>query len=243
MFARASSVLLAAALSSLLALVTYAGPSIAATRPQHMALPSGLQLSAQPAEVDVGGNVLFTMTARQWPAPAGVLLTFVSPHHSFTGQMPWDGSCSCFRLTVTLAKRAHQLEPAKVTATVRAGKSSESAGATFLIRGLAANGHGFAAGGPPQLTGWVTDPNPVPNENEHYCAWVRTPDGLGVSGMKVRFAVHFQAGTRSWTVGPTGASGIICLHRSIGQIELGQQVPVDIYAGALHAQTSFTPRG
>jgi hypothetical protein len=205
-------------------------------------LPSGLRLTAQPPEVDVGSDVIFTLTAHSWPAPASVQLSFVSAHHGFTGAMQWDGGCACFRLAVTLARRIHQLELATGTATVRSGGKKEVARATFLIRGLASNGRGFAPGGPPQLTSWVSDPNPFQGEYEHYCAWVRTADGLGVSGVKVRFVVHFESGTKTWVAGSTGSTGILCLHRSIGKARVGRQVTVDVYAGSLHDQTHFTPR-
>lgn len=210
--------------------------------PQAASLPSGLRLTASPGVVDVGGNELFTLTARNWPAPAHVTLSFLSRHHGFTGPMDWNGSCSCFQLAVSLARRVHQLELAKASATVHVGKSSETASATFLIRGLAANGRGFAPGGPPELSVWVSDPSPSQGEYEHYCGWVKTADGLGVSGVHVRFVAHFPSGARSWVGGTTGATGVVCSHKSIGKSPAGKTVRVDIYAGSLHSSTSFTPR-
>lgn len=206
------------------------------------ALPAGLRLAASPGVADVGGDEFFTLTAKRWSAPASVSLSFVSPHHGFTGKMDWDGGCNCFRLAVSLARRIHQLELAKATATVHVGKGSESASATFLIRGLAANGRDFAPGGPPALTGWVSDPAPFQGEYEHYCGWIKTADGRGVGGVPIRFVAHFPGGARSWSAGKTGASGIVCSHKSIGKTPAGKTVRVDIYARSLHTSTSFTPR-
>lgn len=206
------------------------------------AMPQRLRLAASPGVADVGGDEFFTLTASRWAGPAQVSLSFVSPHHGFTGKMDWVGNCNCFRLAVSLARRAHKMELAKATATVHIGKKSESATATFLIRGLAANGRGFAPGGPPALTAWVSDPSPFQGEYEHYCGWVKTADGLGVAGVPVRFVAHFPGGKRSWSAGKTGASGIVCSHRSIGKTPAGKTVRVDIYARSLHTSTSFTPR-
>ncbi len=191
---------------------------------------------------DVGGDVLFTLTAQGWPHGTRVSLSFVSRHHGFTGKMAWIGSCTCFRLAVSLAPRAHKLELAKAAATIHVGKASEKASTSFLIRGLAANGQGFAPGGPRQLTGWVSDPTPSQGESEHYCAWVKTADGLGVSGVPVRFAARFPSGTRSWNAGRTASTGVICSDRSIATARAGVTVRVDIYAGSMHTTASFTPR-
>lgn len=206
------------------------------------ALPGGLRLTASPGVADVGGDESFTLTAKHWPASASVSLSFVSPHHGFTGKMDWDSGCSCFRLAVSLARRIHHLELARATATVHVGTGTESASATFLIRGLAANGRDFAPGGPPALTGWVSDPAPFQGEYEHYCGWIKTADGLGVAGIPVRFVAHFPGSTRRWSGGKTGTSGIVCSHKSIGKTPAGKTVRVDIYARSLHTSTSFTPR-
>lgn len=210
--------------------------------PVQAQLPGNVRLTASPPMADVGGNIQFTLTARAWPQGTNVTLSFVSRHHGFTGKMDWVGSCTCFRLAVSLAPRAHKLERAKATATIHVGKAAEKATTSFLIRGLAANGHGFAPGGPQQLTGWVSDPTPVQGEYEHYCAWVRTADGLGVSGVHVRFIAHLPSGTRSWNGGTTGTTGVVCSHKSIGKAKAGTPVRVDIYVGSMHAQSSFTPR-
>lgn len=206
------------------------------------ALPIRLRLTASPGVADVGADEFFTLTAQRWGGPASVSLSFLSPHHGFTGKMDWERGCNCFRLAVSLARRIHPLELAKATATVHQGKGSESASATFLIRGLAANGRNFAPGGPPALTAWVSDPAPFQGEYEHYCGWVKTADGLGVTGVPVHVVAHFPGGTRKWFAGKTGASGIVCSHKSIGKTPAGKTVRVDFYARSLHARASFTPR-
>jgi hypothetical protein len=207
------------------------------------AAPNRLALSATPAVVDVGSNILFTLTAKAWNGPASVSLSFVSPHHGFTGTMQWEPDCTCFKLAVALAQRVHPLELARATATVKSGNSISKTSATFLIRGLAPGGKTFAPGGPPHLTAWVSDPTPLTKEYEHYCAWVTTADGLGVTGVKVRFVVRYPDGsTRSWSARATNSSGLSCLHKSIGTTPAGRAVQVDVFAGTLHTRVSFTPR-
>lgn len=206
------------------------------------ALPVGLRLTASPGVADVGADESFTLTAKHWGGPASVSLSFLSPHHGFTGAMDWDRGCNCFRLAVSLARRIHPLELARSTATVHAGNRSESTSATFLIRGLAPNGRDFAPGGPPALAAWVSDPAPFQGEYEHYCGWVKTADGLGVAGVPIHIVAHFPGSTRKWFAGKTAASGILCSHKSIGKTPAGKTVRVDIYARSLHASTSFTPR-
>jgi hypothetical protein len=156
--------------------------------------------------------------------------------------MVWEGSCSCFEIAVALARRIHSIETARATARVRSGKTLATASTTFMIRGLAPNGRDYAPGGTPSLTGWVSDPQPVRNESQHYCAWVKTADGLGVRGFRVRFVVHFRQRTQHWNAGVTGSSGVVCSYKSIGNAKLGARVTVDVYAGALHNRTAFTPR-
>lgn len=156
--------------------------------------------------------------------------------------MTWQGSCGCFQIAVALARRIHPIELARATARVRSGATTEAAYATFQIRGLAPNGRDFAPGGTPRLTGWVSDPQPVANQSEHYCGWVKTADGLGVSGYPIKFVVHFSNKTMQWTAGVTSSSGIICSHKSIGNAKPGFRVNVEIYARNLHTRATFVPR-
>jgi hypothetical protein len=171
-----------------------------------------------------------------------VTLSFVSPHHGFTGQMVWEGQCNCFKLAVSLARRVHPLEQARAKATVVTRSRRSFAFATFTIRGLAPNGRGYAPGGKPSLVGWVSDPNPTAKESEHYCAWVTTADGLGVSGLPVRFVVHYSGRAREWNAGATPSSGIVCVHKQLTGAKAGVKVKVDIYAGTLHTSTAFVTR-
>lgn len=204
--------------------------------------PVALQLAASPTYVDVGDAVTLTLSARSWGGRVAVTISFVSPHHGFSGPMAWVGRCACFRVAVALARRVHPLETARAKATVKFGKSTASAGTTFLIRGLAPNGRDYAPGGPVSLSTWVGDPAPVPGEYEHYCAWVKTPDGIGVAGYRVSFVVHFANKSSRWYAGSTGTSGILCSHRSIGNAQVGLPVSVDVYANNLRGHTGFTPR-
>jgi hypothetical protein len=156
--------------------------------------------------------------------------------------MVWGGQCNCFRLAVSLAKRVHSLEQARARATVAIRGTKSYAYTTFTIRGLGPGGRGYAAGGKPSLTGWVSDPSPAVNELQHYCAWVTTADGLGVSGMSVRFVVHYSGRSREWNAGKTPSDGIVCVHKRLGEAKGGLKVTVDIYAGSLRTSTGFVTR-
>lgn len=202
----------------------------------------GLQLKSSTSIVDVGEAVQFTLTAKSWPGRTRASLSFVSPHHGFSGTMQWDGRCGCFRIAVALARRIHALENARATATVHAGALTGLASTTFQIRGLAPNGSDYAPGGTPSLQAWVADPNPVRNEFQHYCAWVKTVDGLGVRGVPITFVVHYASRTQKWYAGLSGTTGLVCSHKSIGNAKLGAQVVVDVYGGRMHTQARFTPR-
>ncbi|GAC1321138.1 MAG: hypothetical protein NVS2B16_21310 [Chloroflexota bacterium] len=129
-----------------------------------------------------------------------------------------------------------------MTATVKSGASVSTARATFSIRGLSPDGRTLAPGGATMLTAWVGDPTPASQQVEHFCAWVTTTDGLGVSGVHVKFRVHFADAVRTWNAGKTGASGLACTHRSIGNAPAGRRVRVDVTAGSLRATAFFTPR-
>lgn len=203
----------------------------------------GLSLSATPAIVDVGNAVTLTLTARQWTPHSTVIARFLSPHHGFSGTMPWDPRCGCFRLAISLAKRIHGLEQARATAIVTAGTRTSTVFSNFQIRGLAPGGRTYAPGGTPMLSVWVGDPSPVATEYQHYCVWVHTSDSLGVAGLRVKFSVHFATHVENWTAGVTSATGVVCTRRSVGHPQVGVPVLVNAYAGSLQAQTSFTPRG
>lgn len=205
-------------------------------------LPTGLSLAASPQLVDVGEDVTFTLSATSWQGPSQASLSFVSPHHGFTGTMIWENSCGCFRIAVALARRIHSLEGAKATATVHTGKNLAHAFTSFTIRGLARNGRDYAPGGAVYLSGWVSDPRPAPGEYEHFCGWAKTVDGLGVTGLNVRFVAHYPDKDRTWNAGVTGPSGVVCSQRAIGKPAPGLPVRVDVFAGTLRAATSFTPR-
>lgn len=230
----------------LLLTVLFAGSASAAGKRKSLPPgppPAGLSLSASPGIVDVGGQVLLTVKAKQWPGRASVIVSFISGHHGFSGRLPWIVSCSCFELRVVVARRIHPLEMARASAKVTVGHASFMTGATFQIRGLARNGRDFSPGGPAYLSGWVGDPEPMAKEQEHFCAWIKTPDGLGVPGFRVRFAAHYPSGMRSWYAGPTNKYGLACANRSIGSPAAGKRVPVDIYAAGQHVTVSFTTRG
>jgi hypothetical protein len=221
--------------------VTLAG-QVAQAKVPNASIPAGLRLTASPSLVDVGDAVSFTLQAQSWPAPAGAVLSLVSPHHGFTGGMVWDGHCPCFRLGVILAKRAHPIEKGIATATVRSGGSVGVVRTTFFIRGLARNGSDYSPGGTPALKGWVSDPAPSKNQVESFCGWVKAADGVGFPGYQVSFVVHYSNKTQSWHAGPTNNVGIRCSHKSIGNARSGVRVSVDVYANSLRTRTSFTPR-
>jgi hypothetical protein len=126
-------------------------------------------------------------------------------------------------------------------ATVIFDKRKFTAATAFLIRGLASNGRDYASGGPETLTTWVSDPRPLPKEMLHYCAWVKTPDGLGVGGVRVRFLLRYSGKSQAWTSGPTNKDGIACTRRAVAPAAVGRTVVLDAYTGSLHAQTHFNP--
>ena len=218
------------------------GYAAAVSHPHAASAPPGLRLSESPSLVDVGDAVSFALSATSWPSRAGATLSFVSLHHGFTGKMQWDVTCSCFRIAVALARRIHPIEVARAKAAVVSGGTATAVTTTFQIRGLAPNGRDFAPGGIPSVTGWVSDPGPVKGEYEHFCAWVKTTDGLGVSGYHVQFVVHFVNRTQKIDGGVTGSSGIVCRSRQLGNPQSGIRVTVDVYANNLHTHTAFTPR-
>lgn len=223
-------------------------PGKAVHAPRTAAIPAppaaiGAQLSATPSITDVGDQVTLTLTATRFTPRSSVAVRFLSPHHGFSGPMPWDPRCNCFRLAVFLAKRSHALEPARVSAVIKAGKGVTTVYTSFQIRGLTPDGRAYVQGGTPIFSAWVGDPTPVATEFQHYCVWARTSDALGVSGLTVKLSVHFAQHTENWTAGVTGPSGVLCVRRSIGHPLVGKAVRVDAYAGNLHAQTSFTPVG
>jgi hypothetical protein len=222
------------------------GKTVHAARPRPPQPPPaavGARLTATPSLADVGDQVTLTLTAAHFTPHSSVVVRFLSPHHGFSGSMPWDPRCNCFRLAVFLAKRSHALELSRASAVIRAGKGSTTVNTTFQIRGLTPNGLAYVPGGTPIFSAWVGDPSPEATEFQHYCVWARTADALGVSGLTIKFSVHFKQHTENWTAGVTGASGVLCARRSIGHPAVGVTVHVDAYAGGLHAQTSFTPRG
>lgn len=211
--------------------------------PQPPPAAVGARLTATPSLTDVGDQVTLTLTATHFTPKSSVVVRFLSPHHGFSGSMPWDLRCTCFRLAIFLAKRSHPLEQSHASAVITAGKSATTTYATFQIRGLTPNGQDYASGGTPILTAWVGDPNPVATEFQHYCVWARTADALGVSGLTIKLSVRFRQHTENWTAGVTGSSGVLCARRSIGHPLVGFKVRVDAYTASLHAQSSFTPRG
>lgn len=202
----------------------------------------GARLTATPSLTDVGDQVTLTLTATHFTPHSSVIVRFLSPHHGFSGSMPWDPRCNCFRLAIFLAKRVHPLELSRASAVITAGKASTTAYTTFQIRGLTPSGQAYVPGGAATFSVWVGDPAPVATEFQHYCVWARTADALGISGLTVKFTVRFQQHTETWRAGVTGASGVLCARRSIGHPLPGFNVYVDAYAGNLHAQTNFTPR-
>lgn len=204
--------------------------------------PTGLTFEVSPTVVDVGSQVQFSLRALSWPAHASATVSFVSPHHGFSGKMRWAPACNCFQVSVALARRIHPLEQARATARLTIGKTARTLGARFQIRGLSRNGRDFAPGGAVYLSGWVSDTQPVRQEFEHYCAWTKTADGLGVTGYTVKFVAHFNQRTDTWSAKVTSKNGVACIQRSIGNAKLGYRVTVDIYAAGQHVTASFTPR-
>ncbi len=205
--------------------------------------PVGLQFTALPSLVDVGQEVILSVSASHWNGPASVKVAFLSRHHGFSGVMTYQTTCLCFRIGVFLARRIHPLEQARAVAQITYQHGQVQRVAFFTIRGLARNGRNYAPGGKLSLTTWVSDPRPLAREYQHYCVWVRTADALGVTGVPTRFVVHFDGATRTYTAGKTASTGIACVQRSVGTPLPGVRVNVDAYAGRLHARTAFTPRG
>jgi hypothetical protein len=186
--------------------------------------------------------VLFELRSTHWNQRVSVTLGFLSPHHGFSGPMTWRAACACFVAAVTLAKRIHPLEVARAQARVHYDGSMVSVGTAFQIRGLAENGIDFAPGGRVSLQGWVSDPTPVQKQIEHFCAWVRTVDNLGVPGYPVTYVVHYSGGAQNYRAGPTNKRGVACVQRSIGSSPIGKRVLVDIYGAGQHVTASFQPR-
>jgi hypothetical protein len=186
--------------------------------------------------------VRFTLSATAWPGPATATIRFVSPHHGFTGNLPWDNTCRCFTVAIRLGKTVHPLEAAHAWASVRFKTGIASAAAAFQIRGMAPGGRQFSPGGIPYLQVWVGDPQPRHAEEEHYCAWVHAADDFGIAGLNVRIVVHLAPKSMTLSAGKTNVNGIACAHRTIDGAAAGTSVPVDIYAGRLHGRTRFTPR-
>jgi hypothetical protein len=156
--------------------------------------------------------------------------------------MVWVNTCACFRLAVYVARRVHPLETATAKAIVKTKAGIAVTSQTFQIRGLAPNGKDFSPGGTPALSAWVSLPRPADGDEQHYCAWLKTVDNLGVPGIRVKFVVHFLEGNQQWTSAPTGPSGIVCTQRSVGNAVPDYKVPVDVYAAGQHVRVSFTPR-
>ncbi len=154
----------------------------------------------------------------------------------------WTPSCNCFIVRVAIARRQHALEVAHAVAKVVVGRATFSTFTRFQIRGIAANGHDFSAGGAVLLAGWVSDTTPVRREQQHYCGWVRTLDGLGVAGYRVKFVVKFGKHTENLKAGPTDRHGVACVVKSIGFAAIGRRVSVDVYAAGQHVTSSFTTR-
>ena len=225
-----------AVLVSLAALTTQAVPGRAAA----LSRPQGIDLTASPALVDVGQQIVFTLTAKKWHGPVSVSLSFLSPHHGFTGTMPYRASCNCFVLGVILARRIHGLETGKAVAHVRQNGQTYPTARKFSIRGLAPNGKDFAPGGRVFFSTWVSDPHPSPHEYEHFCGWTKTQDGLGVAGNNIKFVAHFPKGKRVYTSGPTGSNGVACTSKNIGNLKAGSSIKVDASTGKMHATASFT---
>lgn len=207
----------------------------------HPATLPGLTLSASPGLVDVGDQVQFTLRARQWPKFASVTIGFLSPHHGFSGKMPYRAACACFQTSVILARRVHPLETARAVAKVSYDHTMAPIATGFQIRGLAKNGRDFSPGGAVYLSGWVSDAQPLPQEKQHFCAWVKTADLLGVPGYPVTFVAHYQKHTETFRAGPTDRRGVACSQRSIGNAAPGKRVFVDIYAAGKHVVATFTP--
>lgn len=206
------------------------------------AAPANLRLTAAPGIVDVGDNVTLTVAARRFPQATSVGVSFLSAHHGFSGRMKFVGRCKCFQLTVALAKRSHALERARVTATVTVKGRAYVRRSAFQIRGLTPDGKRFSPGGKPYLSSWVSDPQPLLNQYQHYCAWTKALDAFPISGMPVSFVVHYPGRTQRWFAGFTGANGVICSSKKLGAARAGAAVTVDIYAGRLRGKATFTPR-
>lgn len=214
-----------------------------ATAATFSAPPQYVKLTVEPPLVDVGDAINFTLSARSWGSSVRVTISFLSAHHGFTGSMQWVPGCGCFRTAVALARRIHGIEQAKVRALVSYQGGQVVLNSNFSVRGLAPNGKDYAPGGTPFLTAWVSDSSPTAHEYQHFCAWVKTPDGLGVVNVPIRWSVHYRDHTENWNGGRTGANGLRCSSRSVSAGQKGFAVTADAYAGALHVRTYFTPSG
>jgi hypothetical protein len=131
---------------------------------------------------------------------------------------------------------------ARAQARVHYDSTMVSVGTSFQIRGLAKNGKDFAPGGKVTLVAWLSDPTPVQKETEHFCAWIRTADSLGVPGYPVTYVVHFAGKAQTYRAGPTNKRGVACAQKSIGSSPVGKRILVDIYAAGQHVTASFQPR-
>jgi hypothetical protein len=216
--------------------------SAAHAAPPRATAPASLGLITSPSIVDVGSAVALTVSAKHFPTGTTVTVKFLSPHHGFTGKMSWTPQCSCFKLDVFLAKRTHGLEMAKATAVVTAGNQTFVRTNHFQIRGLAPDGKHYAPGGTPYLAAWISNPQPLQNESEHFCAWTRALDAFPIAGVPVTFVVNYQSRKSKWFAGFTGANGTKCSSKNIFHAKVGYTVRVGVYAGKLYKQMTFTPR-
>lgn len=203
--------------------------------------PINLALRVSPYIVDVGKAGTFVVDGKQWPAKTSVTLSFVSPHHGFTGKMRWGGSCGCFDLAVSLARRSHALEQAHAVARITWPGGKRQVRAAFMIRGLAKTGKGYSPGGRTFLAAWVSDPRPFAGQYEHFCGWDHTLDRLGVPHMRVRFLVRYPGKAQSFTSGATTSTGAQCVDKKVPRGLAKKTITVDVYSAGLHVRTTFQP--